>query len=135
MTFTIHIIEDHFPHLEGNPEAIKLIVRICNKTIDSTELETMDCNRLWINQCFHKPSYRELSLNALNYLLEGHGVESINNPNVFVDNYYHDCVIEYVNVGDSYYPTIYLDTINQTFGIACYEDIMQIVESIEDNNS
>lgn len=61
----------------------------------------------WIAQCYHPPRKAELKLEAINEVLEGHGVEALRGRHV--DNFHYDVQACYVNMGDTYAPTVLLD--------------------------
>ena len=60
------------------------------------------------------PQDVERILDALNDLLEGHGVEVIYSNN-FVSRYWQQTGLVYVNTGDLYNPTVYFDTEKDRF--------------------
>lgn len=54
-----------------------------------------------IMECYNEPPQPDLIMEALNEIIGGYGVEGCGK----VGNY-HDCPLLYVNVGDTYLPTI-----------------------------
>jgi len=62
----------------------------------------------WIGSCYHYPRTQEIKLEALNELLGGYGVECIRLEDSW-DTFYGDCVASYINLGDTYTPTLLLD--------------------------
>jgi hypothetical protein len=45
-------------------------------------------------------------LNEINNLIDGFGVEAVTHQLAYVDSYYHDIIATYINLGDTYEPTI-----------------------------
>jgi len=133
MTYTIEDLRKAFPEIDG----IKLILikRIINKEIESNELELFDSNAKWIMQCYNRPNDTELSMNALNELIEGFGTEAIKNENAYVNKYYSDCIGIYVNMGDSYAMTIIYDTNENEFLITSWGDFIEAYEQSIENES
>lgn len=58
-----------------------------------------------------------------NTLLEGFGVEKIDGPHV--DHYYMNINILYVNLGDTYTPTVLYDTLLNRFFICSWGDYIE----------
>lgn len=55
----------------------------------------------WVRQCYNRPRKFELILEALNELLEGHGVEALEEND--------EIIAHYINMGDPYVATIIYD--------------------------
>lgn len=68
-------------------------------------------------------------LEFANELLGGHGIEAIEPVGAFVDKYYRNVALLYVNMGDAYDTTILLDTEAEEFSIGSWEDWLEAVES------
>lgn len=66
--------------------------------------EFYEAVRTWVNQCYNKPSEDELRMCAINAILEGYGVESLEGE--WRNDYWANIVAVYVNMGDTYLPTI-----------------------------
>jgi len=62
----------------------------------------------WIGSCYHYPRKQEIKLEALNELLGGYGVEHIRLEDSY-DPFYGDCAASYINLGETYTPTLLLD--------------------------
>lgn len=75
-----------------------------------------------LNQCYNTPHINELKLYAINELLEGYGVESISNDNVYINHYYMNICAVYVNFGDTYINTVLFDHFTEKFIITSYGD-------------
>lgn len=62
----------------------------------------------------------ERALDIINYLLDGYGVEAVRGE--YVDQYYLDVNILYINMGDTYVPTILYDTLECEFHARSWGD-------------
>ena len=51
-----------------------------------------------------------------------YGVEAIRDECYFVDHYWQNTVLLYLNTGDTYSPTLYYDVIKDIFGIGSWGD-------------
>lgn len=71
----------------------------------------------WCRQCYNPPSNNELTMAALDDLLEGNGVECIRHPDDS-DN----IIASYVNMGDTYDGTIVLDEESGDFVLTTWGD-------------
>lgn len=67
------------------------------------------------------------ALELANELLDGHGTEAIHSGD-YTDPYYGDIVAVYVNMGDTYIPTVIYDVVDDRFRI---EDFGTFVEAYE----
>ncbi len=76
----------------------KQIVALIDGAIDPDNYKSVQD---WSRQCYNEPSKHEKVFCAVNELLEGFGVEAIWST----DSELHP-VAEYVNMGDTYFPTI-----------------------------
>lgn len=74
----------------------------------------------WVGQCFNRPSSAELVLEALNEVMGGFGVEAIRGR--WVDSYHCDIQAVYVNMGDTYDITIFLDHETGNYVLTSYGD-------------
>jgi hypothetical protein len=73
-----------------------------------------------INACYHRPSLHEIKMNLLDELLGSYGVEFIN---LEPGNYSWPKGIEYLNMGDTYTPTIIY--YNNRYSIGCWGDYLE----------
>lgn len=78
----------------------------------------------WIAQCYNMPSYRQCVISMLDELLEGFGVEAIRSEKYW-DNYYGDCVAEYVNMGETYALTVIRKVGQDNFFISSLGDFVE----------
>lgn len=82
--------------------------------IDGTLVpEAFTSVQAWVAKCYSMPSITERKMEALNELLEGFGVEALRSEAVPWDRYYGDIVGTYINMGDLYISTIYVDRTNR----------------------
>lgn len=82
----------------------------------------------WKKQCYNHPNRIDLLLEALNEAVEGHGTEPINIEKAWVDRYWATCCAVYVNVGETYAPTIIYDTASETFDLLSWGDMLERLE-------
>jgi hypothetical protein len=71
----------------------------------------------WVNSCYNMPSNSEISMACLNDILEGCGVEAV------MDESGMHAHCEYVNMGDTYTPTICL--VDGCFVVASWGDLVE----------
>jgi hypothetical protein len=72
-------------------------------------------------------------LEALNKIIGGYGVESSRDEyNPHWDSYYTDFVVEYVNMGDTYNPTICYDIVHGEYVLASWGDVWEQYEQERD---
>lgn len=98
-----------------------ILKELLDDDTDEEMIEQFESNQKWISQCFNKPDLHSLRMNALNEVLEGHGVETIRGSEW--DSFYGDVTFEYINVGDSYTPTVIYDIRNDKFKLKCIADV------------
>jgi hypothetical protein len=65
------------------------------------------------------------ALDRINGLIHGYGVEAIRNPNDGWKRYYGDISLLYVNMGDTYAPTVIYDVKNQSWHITSWGDFIE----------
>jgi len=78
----------------------------------------------WINQCYSMPRDSELILQALDEILEGYGVESIDGDS-YINSYYRYSRGSYINTGDTYSQTLVLDHKNDTIHLTSWGDFVE----------
>jgi hypothetical protein len=73
----------------------------------------------------HASSHSDVDdiLGIIETLLEGYGVEPLRGDHV--DNYYMDINILYINLGDTYTPTVLYDTLLNRFFICSWGDYIE----------
>lgn len=74
----------------------------------------------------HRDADQILSL--ANRVLKGHGVEALKSDDAFVDSYFRDTIALYVNMGDTYAPTVVYDTSTGEFEVTSWGDFMEYWE-------
>lgn len=79
----------------------------------------------WIDACYNTPRRSEIKLSALDELLHTYGVEPINDENTFVDSYYGSVIASYLNVGETYMPTILLDHVHSRWRLTSWGDFYE----------
>lgn len=127
--FNINDVRESYPNIKD--KSLLLIELICNKTIDSRNLELLESVYKYINQCYNRPSDIEIKMEALNQLIEGHGIEAITDENKYINGYWYYCIALYVNMGDSYLNTFIYDTENDQILFMSCADFMQSIENTE----
>jgi hypothetical protein len=98
---TEHCIKDLFT-LNASAEQIETVNAILNGTLDP---ETFKSVQIVADQCFNKPKTDELKLAAINEALGGYGIEAVRTSK-WKNGYWCDILCSYVNIGDSYIPTV-----------------------------
>lgn len=64
-------------------------------------------------------------LKTANQLLNGYGVEGLRDERAWVDHYYQDFIALYVNLGETYTPTVVFDTENRKFYVTSWGDFYE----------
>jgi len=88
--------------LNVSAEQIETINYILNGVIHPETIHGIDA---WITQCYNKPNPDEIKLHAINLVLEGYGIESLRTTK-WKNGFWCDILYTYVNLGDSYIPTV-----------------------------
>ncbi len=88
--------------LQATPEQIETVNYILNGTIETRTFSTV---REWIDVCFYEPCSDELKMHAINQVLEGYGIEAVRTTK-WKNGFWCDVLCTYINMGDSYIPTI-----------------------------
>ena len=83
-------------------EAIQTVNLILHGTLDP---ETFSDVQTWLKACFNKPNNEGLKMHAINQVLRGYGIESVRTSKC-KNGYWCDILCTYVNMGDSYLPTV-----------------------------
>jgi hypothetical protein len=71
----------------------------------------------WIKDCYNEPSRLEKILESINEILDGHGVECVRKDG--------KVALEYINIGDTYIPTIVFDHDAWRFRCCSWGDIVE----------
>jgi len=77
------------------------------------------------HDCYHRPSMGAIRMHAIDRIMGGSGVESIEKPDAHGDGRYSD-YIDYVNTGDTYSATILRD--GGKYWIGTYGDTVEKLE-------
>lgn len=104
--------------LQATPEQIETVNYILNGTLDP---ETFQSVTTWLSQCFNKPNSDEMKMCAINEVLEGYGIEAVRTSK-WKNGYWCDILCTYVNMGDSYIPTV-IHHRKHGFMVASIDDI------------
>jgi hypothetical protein len=91
-------------------------------------LEVSEKCKSWYDTCFHSPSKHELVLQAVNELLDNHGVESVEDEErYFTDEGVRFCPkYSYSNTGDSYKLTLVRSHYNQAWLVTSHDELVEI---------
>lgn len=93
--------------------------------------DTFESVQKWVRQCYNEPSLEERQMCALNEVLDGYGVEGLRagederyrGNDMWVDDHFWQGVrLEYVNMGDTYTPTIGYDIAKDRFVVTSWGD-------------
>lgn len=98
-----------------------------NSKTDAMAIVKKHCKNTlhWIDCCCNVPRLHEIIMHAADELLGGHGIEFIEKENS------HDCLrpidfIDYINMGDSYAPTLFLDMARKPkFFVSTMADVVE----------
>lgn len=72
-----------------------------------------------------KPEDVDGALEEVSEILGGFGVEAIQPEGAWVDSYWREAILYYVNMGDTYRPTIAYDTDRGEFLITSWGDFLE----------
>jgi hypothetical protein len=112
MTECLELCEDQ--------DAAELLHAILNGERDPREVDSCDS---WVRQCYHEPSLVEQQLEAANGLMNCHGVEAI-----LSEGSWGECLMSYVNTGDTYAPTLVFDAEEHDFMVTSWGDWVEAYE-------
>ena len=107
-----------FPNVDD--KGIALALRLMRGKLENHELEAIPAVRRRIDECDHRPSRHDVTMHALNDILETHGVESLGGVHV-----YDGAPFEYLNVGDAYTATVVWYRSSGRYYVRCYGDIVE----------
>jgi hypothetical protein len=74
------------------------------------------------------------AMKEANRILDGHGIEAIQGDDAWVDRYWRDTVLVYVNMGDTYDTTVCYDTEEGEFFVGSWGDFMEEWEQEEEED-
>lgn len=101
-------------------QAAALLHDILNGKHDPREVDRCDA---WVRQCFNEPSLVEQQMAAADGLMECHGVEAI-----LSEGSYGECLMSYVNTGDTYAATLVYDATKMEFSVSSWGDWVEAYE-------
>jgi hypothetical protein len=94
---------------EEQAETVRALIRGEIKTSDPRFKRTQE----WLGRCYHRPSYPERLMECLNETIQGHGVECLGSKAL------------YINTGDTYSPTLLLNTRSGGISITTLGDFIE----------
>ncbi len=110
-------------HMNVDVETAKKARLLMQGVIRITGNKDFPKTNKWKESCYHKPCRLSLIMEALNELLECHGVEALRSENsVFF------AVVEWLNTGDTYSPTILFKYDTDRFYLTTWGDFMEANE-------
>jgi hypothetical protein len=77
-----------------------------------------------VRECYHRPSYLDLLLRALNDTCGTYGVEPIFHGSA--SDWPQDLRAEYLNTGDSYSGTLLYDYASDAFSLTCWGSYVEV---------
>jgi hypothetical protein len=88
------------------------------------DLEDIEAGAERIGECYHKPSKIDVVMHIANKILGGYGVEYVAHKN---DGYLEreSKGFEYVNMGDTYEPTLIFDRLKGKWIVGTWGDIVE----------
>jgi hypothetical protein len=91
------------------------------------QLSDREANKLVskLNKANGDPDAADAALETADAMLDGMGVEPLTPENAYVDRYYNNIVALYVNMGDTYAPTILYDTEYEQFMVTSWGDFLE----------
>jgi hypothetical protein len=108
-------------------DKVALIYQVINQRIDLASFESVDRLR---RQCYNPPDTITEQMEAINELIEGHGVESIQvSEDLYQDRYWGNAIGLYVNQGDTYDLTVVYNVIDSKFEFTSWGDFFESMES------
>jgi len=81
----------------------------------------------WFHECYSSPSKIELIHEAINEVLGGYGIEAIRDNQW--SSYHCDIGLVYVNMGDTYTPTVCYDTRKDKWFLSSWGDVVEAYPS------
>ena len=90
------------------------------KILQGTESDNY--KELWKDN-YHDPTEFEKIMKIANKLIEGHGIEAIRGK--WISYFWQDSNALYINMGDTYIPTILYDVVTDCFRIMSWGDYVE----------
>jgi hypothetical protein len=114
-------LRDQLGLTKEQADTIRGLIRGEIRTIDNPAFPS---TLAWIKSCRHRPSRVERIMSCINEVLEGHGCEAIWGDDPFWPS------VEYVNMGDTYTPTICFLREADRFVLSSWGDIAEKTEAL-----
>jgi len=96
-----HVIEG-FSNLQTDTETIEIVNGILSRSIDPMNYSNA---KNWMRQCYNEPNADSRKMCSINQALHGYGIESVRTSK-WKNVYWCDILCTYVNMGDTYKPTV-----------------------------
>ena len=112
-------LEHHLHQLDLGDDLASAVSELCTGQRDPEGYEAVQ--RL-IKSSYHTPSHQSQVLEACNEILEGHGVEALTGE--YLDSPHGNIQACYINMGDSYLPTLIWDCMEERWSVDCVADFV-----------
>lgn len=86
--------------------------------------DTIPATAAWLRECYGRPSDIELTMHAINAVIECHGVESIDDGRTYCGRYLAPRAI-FANTGETYCDTIIYDYKSGTYKVQSFGDFVE----------
>lgn len=106
--------------LHIDKDKAKLVRALIKKEQKTTDENLFPSTFQWIQVCYHRPSWTEMVLSCFNEILEGYGVEAIQGES------FRFPLMTYVNLGETYQPTLLFCYKSQAFRVQSWGDYVEI---------
>lgn len=103
-SFNLEDLRQNFPKVDE--AQLECIIDILKGNVEPDDIEETE---KWVRQCYYKPRIEELTMHAIDTLLDGFGVESLKVESAYVDSFWKDNIASYSNQGDAYCTTLLLN--------------------------
>ena len=114
-------LDHHLHQLDLSDDQVEAITALCDGSADP---ELYPSVRILIRSCYRHPSRLYQTLEACNEILDGHGIEALTGED-WGSSYFGDIQALYVNMGDSYLPTLIYDCQNKSWHVDCVGDFVE----------
>lgn len=89
------------------------------------EPDTIPQTAAWLRDCYNRPRRSELTMHAINAVIECYGVESIDDGRAYCGRYLAPRAI-FANTGETYCNTIIYDYRSGTYKVQSFGDFVEI---------
>lgn len=105
--------------LSLSPAAADTVRGLIRREIKTWNKDLFPASNHYFETCYHKPGLRERMMNCLNEICGGHGVEAIEGES------FRQPAALYVNMGDTYTPTILFSYKTDSFSLTTWGDFAE----------